>query len=442
MGDFIANFETSMTNLNTINSRIVATLQSKRDFSNMLTQKLQEIRDKIRGLSGQIGALKTTIQNLEAQINANTGSVADKDREIAQLNQRREQLEAEVAEKQRELDETTNKTQTDIQQKQAQIDNLEDRLRQSEQLVTTREAEIEALRKELADRGDDAQHAAEIQQLLQEAQERLAAAEKDAEERATTLRGQIAALETQINEQQQTLEAKERELEDLRQNQGQAQQALTEQIQTLTQEKAALTAQNEDLTQRLIAATQAIIQATDNLNQLTESFPNNESNAEFGRIFQEIEESIQEISNVIQGHGANIVPANPSPVPHQNLPQDTPIRLSDGRELELNKIISELTKKSNQRGSTNTFGVNKYKDALNEIHNANDANQISAILNNFNFNAAGAVTGGKKTKKNKKQRGGFTYKDKSKRKSLRSTNKHSFRRTSKTSSRRSSKSGF
>jgi hypothetical protein len=86
----------------------------------------------------------------------------------------------------------------------------------------------------------------------------------------------------------------------------------------------------------------------------------------------------------------------------------------------LGLILSQLNKKPQIDRVTN--GPSKYALALRGVHDAQTPEQVLQALNSSGVDAKnGSIYGGKKTKKNKrvrKQKGGYTYKLNSKRRSI------------------------
>ena len=89
---------------------------------------------------------------------------------------------------------------------------------------------------------------------------------------------------------------------------------------------------------------------------------------------------------------------------------------------------NQLQAKAKQDPNPNS----KYGQAFQQLQGASDADDVVTILTNARLLTTrdGRIKGGKKTKKNRKQKGGYTYKVNSKRRSI-----------STTSSSRSSASG-
>ena len=204
------------------------------------------------------------------------------------------------------------------------------------------------------------------------------------------------------------------------QNQGQSQ------IEQFRQQITQLKNENDDLVQRIISATQAIKQATDNLEILANSVPNQQSEQYINQLFSEIEQSIQNISGVIQGNPVSNIEPNDEITIIQ--PGGQP------QQIQFKVLLQELQRKTSQQGN-----VQKYKDALQQMRQAKTTKEIQIIMsrNNIVFKN-NAIMGGKKTKKNKKQKGGFSYRINTKRRSI--TTNNSARGERNNSSRKSNKS--
>jgi hypothetical protein len=111
-----------------------------------------------------------------------------------------------------------------------------------------------------------------------------------------------------------------------------------------------------------------------------------------------------------------------------------------------NKIIIRnlLTSKKykdyvNKLSQDNKRSIKKYADAIPQVRAATTPAEITQILRSNSINYKnGNMMGGKRTKKLRKQKGGFVYRANTKRRSLSSTS----RRRSRSSSRKSNKSSF
>jgi hypothetical protein len=189
---------------------------------------------------------------------------------------------------------------------------------------------------------------------------------------------------------------------------------------------------NQQLVNRLMAATEAINQATDDLVQLTESVPNvrtkQEVDALLNQITQQIEQSIENIGRAAQGQPqlSNGGIANSSSILNNES------ILINGNEIEFGELKQLLQRKNQQVRSREPN--NKYKQTLDKLTNATSGQEVQGILNrNGIVFKNGSIMGGRKTKKNRKQKGGFTYKKSFRRRSI--TSRTNSRRNSRRSSR-------
>jgi chromosome segregation ATPase len=455
---FLEDFEQKMSRLAGIRRDLQASIQFKTQFTNDLKTNLGEINDKIRQLAGLINELKTKANDLERQVGEHTTSISDKERQIREINSVINDTSAEKDRVTQEFNEHRDRTQADINDKQNRIEQMEEQLRQlTEQLrVVTNQKEnaensLRALQAETQASGNqkDIEHAEAIRQLseanerqLQEQRQQLTQRIEEADSVTNRLEQQ---LRQKIDEYQQT----QQQLND-HQTQAQGQVAeLQRQIDVLTQE-------NQQLIQRLMAATQAINEANDELETIVNSVPNAQTKQEvdalLNEITQQLEQSIQNISRAAQGQQLQEQVLPPPPLvasqPGRIAP-NTPVQIN-GYNMTYGQIISQLDTKARQEARNTGNKDNKYKRAADQLRVLNDPAQIPAILgtNGVNIKAGrdgnGVISGGRKTKKNRKQKGGFTYKIASKRKDItskssRRSSRNSSRRSSRNSSRRSSR---
>ena len=102
-------------------------------------------------------------------------------------------------------------------------------------------------------------------------------------------------------------------------------------------------------------------------------------------------------------------------------------------------LMKQLEEKSVQVYRDTGIENNKYKVALEELKMVQTAEEIGPILRNGNIDIKdNIVMGGRKTKKNRKQKGGFIYKFNTRRKILSNNSRRSSKKSSKRSSGRSS----
>jgi hypothetical protein len=101
-------------------------------------------------------------------------------------------------------------------------------------------------------------------------------------------------------------------------------------------------------------------------------------------------------------------------------------------EVRLSKVLVDLNNKRS---------IKKYADAIPQVRAATTPDEITQILRSNSINYKnGNMMGGKRTKKIRKQKGGFVYRANTKRKSLSSNSKRRIR--SRSSSRKSNKRSF
>jgi chromosome segregation ATPase len=424
--NFKQEFEQSLQRLAQINTAIDANLRGKQEFSARIIQRLTAINDKVKQLGDAIRALKDQLTNLQAQAAANNTHIEDIGTEVNGLRGQIAQLTDQRDKAITELDQLKKQYQADVQDFQKRIDDCEEKLRQ----LTDQNAEItkqrDALQAELGQKGDlGAAHAEELRKLTEQHTQEL-------QQKDEQLRLQQEANNARIKQLQDEIAAKEAELNNTITDVGNNATQLQAQIDQLNREKqekdnqiaqlqgdiTALQTENQDLINKIIAATQAIAEATNRLQDLNDPAAFNE--AELDAKFQELEASVQQISNAIQGNPVANNQASGRPIAGQSiLPPDTPIAFK-GQNLTVGLIRNQLGNKPQVDRITN--GPSKYALALRGLNNAQTPEQVLQALTSSGVDAKnGSIYGGKKTKKNKKvrkQKGGYTYKLNSKRRSI------------------------
>ena len=444
---FLQQFQDSLTRLGGVHTKIAASIAQKKQFSDSIIVKLRDINGKIQALAGEITRLKAEVDGLHGQVQSNTASIGSKDKEVADLQQRIVASEAEKQQLDERLRDLESRYASEKNAAQQQIDQHEASIRTLTEQNTAIKAQADALTAELAGKGDlQGQHAAEITKLTEESRQQLAAQQQANEDELAKLHGELQnlqAVEAHLNQQ---LAAKTAEVETHTQNISATQTTTQAQITQLTTQIAALEAENKDFLDRIIAATQAIQQATGALEALEASIPPDaQTGTDITALFDEINHSIQNISGVIQGHAAAapLVPVPPGPGSPKvlRLPLATPIDYL-GKNFTLGELITDLNSKPkvNSRGQQTP-----YESTLQQIKGATDAADVITIFqkNNITLTRAGKIFGGKRqnitkktrTKKNKKQKGGFTYSH-TKRRSITSSHR---RGSTKSSSKRNSR---
>jgi len=415
---FLQDFQNSMDRLAGMNQKIQDSLKQKQQFSDKLVNKLKEINAKIQALAGQINQLKANLDQLKGQVNNNTTAIGDKDKQIADLTQRINALEAEKQQLGQQLADFQKKCNDEKLALQQKIDNDEAQIRKLTEDNVALKNQSDALTKELANQGDlQGQHAEQLKQQTEQFQQQLAQQEQANKQQIDALMAKIKESDDKVLDLQKQLQVKTDEaaahaktIEDS-QSQGQTQIAqLNKQIQDLKTE-------NDDLIERIKSATVAISQAIENLETLANSVPNQQTEQYIDKLFEEIELSIQNISGVLQGRSSQ----QGQPKGNQISPNETVTLTQVGGpevQVQVQTILDELNKKNRQNAGQ------KYIDALKAIQQPGvTAKDIPNILSNNNIayknnQIMGGKSKSKKTKKVRKQRGGFTYKANVRRRSI------------------------
>jgi uncharacterized coiled-coil DUF342 family protein len=456
--NFLLEFEQKMSKLAEVRRNVQQSIQFKQQFTNELKTKLSQIYQRLQVLANLITQLKTKATTLETQITANSSDISSREGQI-------QQLQNQIA--------NENQLKAQFQQ---QISELQNKIKTYEAQMKTLSDKSTALERDLQSRGDPNAHARAIQELTQKS-----------ELEKSQLVMQVNAANTTINELKQRLQQIE---QNQNQNQGQV-QTLQAQINQLKQE-------NQQLINKLMAAIQAINDATNDLRTLMDTVPNVQTKQEvdqlLSQITTQIEDSIGSLNNASQGPPPNVprssgvfsmfgsrsspppvtipgIPAargiKPPPVPPRNFtpppvppttmsssgiqftqnpmlpprPDDNTLIAIPGRPTPttVGELKNMLRLKARSVGKPRFGGDNKYQKVLNFI---DQQPNIDEILNLLKVNGViyknNILMGGKKiksTKKNKKQKGGFTYKSNYKRKSITSHSNYRRSKSSKRSSR-------
>jgi chromosome segregation ATPase len=412
---FLQDFDDSLQKLSQINNVIVANTQSRQDYSQAIIKNLKAINEKIKGLLDKVTQLKTQVVGLQDQVNNNTSGISNNETQITQLQQQVAALTAEKTANESKLNDITAKSAADTAAAQQKIDACEQQVAGLSQQNATIQAEVEALKKAAAGHGDQAsqideitkQNAAQLKQIQDENNAKIADLQnqinqkdveiarltQDSTGNASQLQAQLAQQQTEITAYQQQITVLQKQTDDLKQ-------------------------ENGNLIQRIIAATTAINDATQNLQQLSD--PTSYNQAELTQAFEEIEKSIQDISNALQGSTAPV--AGPTRGPRRGLSNpDIHLQNMVGDKkpftIKLQQLIDIL--KGKQQKNNNTNDPSKYAIALKAVRQAKNEQEVIAGLSGVDIKN-NTIMGGKKhkTKKNRKQKGGFKYSNKAKRTSF------------------------
>lgn len=429
---FLDDFQQKMDTLATVRRKLQASVQFKQQFTDELKTRLGGINAKVQQLTGLINDLKTKADNLQQQIGTNTSSVSDKEQEIETIKQ---QMANTLAEKDRvtqEFEQYKTESQNRINTLNQNIDKSEAQLRDLTQQKEQTENQLKALQTDIQASGDqkDQAHAAQLTQIAQDNQKQLELQEQQ-------LRQKIDECEAKVTDLQAQLQAKTTEHQQTQQQLAEHQNTSQGQVADLQRQIDNLTRENQGLVQRLIAATEAINEANNELATIVDSVPNAQTKQEvdslLNQITQQLEYSIQNISRAAQGQ-----------------PMTQPQAVPPGQQYDVDTNFNNL-----MAIHANNTQTGQYTTFMRRIRNGRTVNSINQLINNAQKGDQAAIqqlkqvlqqnrlivpaqrAGKRKTmKKNRKQKGGFTYKTNSKRKSI--TSKTS-RRSSRTSSRKSSR---
>lgn len=421
MSNFKENFEQSLQRLAEINGIIDANIKGKQEFSKNVINRLRDINQKIKELAGLIGGLKEQISGLQTKVSSNDAGIQERTVEIEKLNALVQQLTSERDALRSELEQLQTQYMTNREDLQKRIDDSEAQIRILTDKNTAIIFERDALKSDLESKGDlGAQHAKVIEDLQNQHAEQLKQFDAQLQEQQSNnnneikrLQDEISIKDNEINRINDEYKVKSDELQQqiaqlTKQNQDA--QTVTTSLESQIQ---SLQAENEDLTQRIISATQAIMAATDRLQDLNR--PDQFNQSELDATFVEITQSIQEISNAIQGQSVQSKQKQANKL-QTKLPGNT-IILYEGWQKPLSEIIESLKIKAQK----DVRPDNKYAMTLQQLYEVDNADAAIMILtnNNIAFNRnTGTIRGGNTTKKNKKykkQKGGFTYKNNAKR---------------------------
>jgi chromosome segregation ATPase len=493
--DFLANFEASLNKLNKLNDYITRNTTNKKEFTGFVLTKLRELNEKIKLFITRFNELKAQVVTLQSQINDNSSGIQNKDGEIANLKSDLERLTKEKNDLKEfvdnEIPKNTQKSvdlEKETKQLQNNIDAMETKMRELESENAELTNQKNTLQQELSSRGDvQSEHAKAIEELSNKNKAELAKAqqdnaaqidelqkqndelqkqndeqianlnykaqkmeeiEKQITEKENQIQGinqKIQELEQKIAEKDSQLAEKDRQIAELQQNTSSSQQQQQQNAEAITQasnrikqlekEKADLENINKDLVERIIAATNAINIATAQLEELVNQGFYDKSKQDVDVLIKEIEESLQLISNSIQGN------SNAPPNSNQNVssgrynnPKYNRNLNINGKNTNLKDLIIDLKGKSDEQdrnsGGRNIF--NKYKGALQFIEDIlsqtpniseSDLNlMVKSAINKYNiefYQNFNKIRGGFKNKKNtnkivkfhktRKQKGGYLW---------------------------------
>ena len=419
-GKFLEDFQQSIGKLSKFQTRLEQKSADKNRFNSKLVGSLKSIKDNIGALANKISEFKSAMDGLHVQVNTNEIHVRGKEEEIAQIKQHAATLEEHKNKLVEQHEQAQQQFTQQGQATQQNINECETRVRELSLKNEEIQNHLDAVNAELSGKGDiQAQHVEELQKQSEEFKQQLEGQSNANQEQQLTLTTKINDLEKQLQTQQQELQRKTGEVDthlNSINKQGQEGQA---QIAQLTKQLNDLEATNKDLVQRIVDASQVINVTVDKLQNL---IMNDSNPDQIESDISEIELSIENIANVIQGRspaqlglGEQSQLSWPTAPTNIVLPGTTKITIQ-GMVFTLDDIKRYLATKSNQIKQGNSKINNKYQSAIVQLRSVQTHEQVVRIVEQF-FNK-GKFVGGKTKKRRRKQKGGFVYKQQSKRRQI------------------------
>ena len=411
---FLQEFQQGIDKLNGFKTRLEQKTTEKTEFNDTLITSLKGIKDKIATLSSKITDFKLLVDGLQGQVDKNDANVKGKEGQIDSITQQVTKLEDEKKQlivQFTQAQEQINKQGTDTQQK---INTYENQLRDLTAKNADIQKQLDTVTAELNGNNDTkTQHSQQLQTQAEEAKQQLEAQSQANQAEQLKLTTKINELEANLSDLHKQLQDKTGEtvahVDTINKNE----QLCQTQIADLTAKIKDLQTTNDDLINRIVAATGVINSTVDKLQELimNEPNPNNITNE-----IAEIEQAIENISRVIQGQ-TTAQPGTSVPPPGlPELPGTTEITIQ-GTTQTLDEIKNQLSVKSQQLKKAGYLGPDKYADTLVKLRGARTPGDVEQIVTRVFRD--GKVWGGNKTKKRRrKQKGGFTYKNKANRRTI------------------------
>ena len=415
----LERFQASIDRLSEINNKAIISIKNSKDFNKSVYDRLVPINQKIKDILNYITKINARIKELEGQVQQNQQMGQGNAAEIEQLKTEIEQLKADkqqLTQEKTELDATIQQLTTEKEAIQRELDALK----------TTIEAKG----------GEDAAKAAAI--------------EEAAKKNQTALDEVNAQLATCKQEVEQLKIEKEQNNKSIKDN--------TDAVQKLTAENTALKTENDELIQKIMTATIAISGAQETIDKIFNDGvgTNSDSQKEVNNILTEIERELGLINDAIQGRGTatdgpsqfvetttkglrtKTTETQPAPTANQSAIL-TPEQLNDfNKSLKIlnNKIANSDPKDNNKR-----MLYSKTRTNLQNAINNGDAKTATEILSRPPFLNKGRSVQGGKTKKRRRQRGGFVVGKTKKRERISSIRRGSFNKKRRTGTRTSKRTG-
>lgn len=408
MADFLDQLENSKRTLEGLHDEITQSIAKKQQFTASIKQQLTEINTQVQTLVATMQNLRDRILGLQKEIADNSGSIGANQGRIQELTEQNTRL----GEEKTALEQQMQALQTQHDGEKAKLVANITKLQQEESIL---KKQIEDLNQTINNNGtqQQEQHAKQLAELQAECQKRM---DENAAQ-IQTLTQQLQDLTQDRNKRITDTDARLRELQT-------KEEQNDKQIADLTAEVARLTALNANLEGSIKGAIAALNNASIEIRKLIDAGPNDADQGEIERMLEGIKKSIDEINAAIPP-GAGPAPPRPTVPAPPNVDPSIEITLS-GKNYNLQGLANVLYQKSLEKGAHP-----KFAKALTTIAaNPNDAAAIESAFKSITVtngpNKGLVVRGGKtrtrkkykkaknsgkKTKKIRKQKGGYTYKD-------------------------------
>jgi chromosome segregation ATPase len=418
-----------ISNLQIANQNAISVIENNKKFHEELQRSLGSISDQIEQIDAKIRELTQKLEALQNQIQTNEGIIASNEEEKRRLEQQSMEAENKRLETAREL-----------------ANNEAERLRLQEDLARQQRdnaEELKMLNERLEREKTELQGASErerqqLQQEIERTKEEISALNEDNKSAALRSKEELQILNQEREKLKQELNDSKVEVE-----------KITEESKTLELNSAQLREENAKLNSTLAIAKEQMTHAIENLNALS----NEQEHGNINNLVTRINEQLKEINKllgiqegrpidvyVVEGESNNI-PFQSQTGTRENqqrvrgpIVDINDIIMFNGAQKPIKEIIEFLQVKNNQIKRNNPN--NKFKIALEYINNALTSQEIQSYLQLDTYKGGRktrkAIKNKRKTRKIRKQKGGYYYNQNSKRKSITTTSRKTSKRTRRT----------
>ena len=408
MGDFLEQLENSKRTLEGLHDEIAQSIEKKQQFTASIKQKLTEINTQVQTLVATMQNLRDRILGLQKEIADNSGSIGANQGRIQELTEQNTRL----GEEKTALEQQMQALETQHNGEKAKLLAEITQLQQQQSML---QKQVADLTQEIQTNGTEQQqkHAAQLAELQAECQKRM-------DENAAQIQALTQQLQDLTQNSTDQLAQKDARIAELQTKEEQN----DKQIADLTAEVARLTALNANLEGSIKGAIAALNNASIEIRKLIDAGPNDADQGEIERMLEGIKKSIDDINAAIPP-GAGPAPPRPTVPAPPNIDPSIEITLS-GKTYNLQGLANILYQKSLEKGSHPKFARalaiitanpndnTSIEKAFNSIRVSNGPNKgliVTGGKTRTSKKQKKAKNSGKKTKKIRKQKGGYTYKD-------------------------------